>query len=100
MKGVVPDLRAQLVQHPLMVRNAGASSMTTPIRLTDLQLTQVMRLARPLSVNVRAAFLERLASELCVLGELGDGVVFRTASRIQREFFDPPDPSDPSEWSV
>jgi hypothetical protein len=37
--------------------------MTTPIRLTDLQLTQVMRLARPLSVNVRAALLERLASE-------------------------------------
>jgi hypothetical protein len=97
MKGVVPDLRAQLVQHPLMVRNAAASSMTTPIRLTDLQLTQVMRLARPLSVNVRAAFLERLASELRVLGELDDGVVFRTASRIQREFFDPP---DPSEWSV
>ena len=96
MKGVVPDLRAQLVQRPLMVRNEGASSMT-PIHLTDLQLTQVMRLARPLSVNVRAAFLERLASELCVLGELGDGVVFRTASRIQREFFDPP---DPSEWSV
>jgi hypothetical protein len=95
MKGVVPDLRAQLVQHPLMVRNAAASSMTTPIRLTDLQLTQVMRLARPLSVNVRAAFLQRLANELGVLGELGD--VFRTASRIQREFFDPP---DPSEWSV
>jgi hypothetical protein len=35
MKGVVPDLRAQLVQHPLMVRNEGASSMM-PIRLTDL----------------------------------------------------------------
>src|SRR5215469_13087495 len=96
MKGVVPDLRAQLVQHSLMVRNAGASSMTTPIRLTDLQLTQVMRLARPLSVNVRAAFLQRLANELGVLDELGDGV-FRTASRIQREFFDPP---DHSEWSV
>jgi len=95
MKGVVPDLRAQLVQRPLMVRNEGASSMT-PIHLTDLQLTQVMRLARPLSVNVRAAFLQRLANELGVLDELGDGV-FRTASRIQREFFDPP---DPSEWSV
>ena len=60
MKGVVPDLRAQLVQHPFMVRNEGASSMTTPIHLTDLQLTQVMRLARPLSVNVRAAFLATL----------------------------------------
>ena len=34
--------------------------MTTPIHLTDLQLTQVMRLARPLSVNVRAAFLATL----------------------------------------
>ena len=55
------------------------------------QLDQVMRLAAPLPIEVRAAFLERLASELRVLGELGDGVVFRTASGIQKEFFDPPD---------
>ena len=63
----------------------------SPLALSDSQLDQVMRLAAPLSVDVRAAFLERLASELRVLGELGDGVVFRTASRIQKEFFDPPD---------
>ena len=63
----------------------------SPLALSDSQLDQIMRLAAPLSVNVRAAFLERLASELRGLGELGDGVVFRTASRIQREFFDPPD---------
>jgi len=63
----------------------------SPLALSDSQLDQVMRLAAPLSVDVRAAFLERLASELRALGELGDGVVFRTASRIQRELFDPPD---------
>ena len=59
--------------------------------LSDSQLDQIMRLAAPLSVDDRAAFLERLASELRGLSELGDGVVFRTASRIQKEFFDPPD---------
>ena len=63
----------------------------SPLALSDSQLDQVMRLAAPLSVDVRAAFLERLASELRALGELGDGAVFRTASRIQKEFFDPPD---------
>ena len=63
----------------------------SPLALSDSQLDQIMRLAAPLSVDVRAAFLERLASELRSLDELGDGVVFRTASRIQKEFFDPPD---------
>jgi hypothetical protein len=59
----------------------------SPLALSDSQLDQIMRLAAPLSVDVRAAFLERLASELRGLGELA----FRTASRIQREFLDPPD---------
>ena len=63
----------------------------SPLALSDSQLDQIMRLAAPLSVDVRAAFLERLAGELGALGELGDGVVFKTASRIQKEFFDPPD---------
>ena len=68
MKGVAPDLRAQLVQHLLMVRNAGASSMTTPIRLTDLQLTQVMRLARPLSVNCARGVLGTFSQRAVCLG--------------------------------
>jgi hypothetical protein len=55
----------------------------SPLALSDSQLDQIMRLAAPLSVDVRAAFLERLASELRALGEIGDGVVFRTASRIR-----------------
>ena len=63
----------------------------SPLALSDSQLDQIIRLAAPLSVDVRAVFLERLASELRALGELGDGVVFRTASGIQKEFFDPPD---------
>ena len=42
--------------------------MTTPIRLTDLQLTQVMRLARPLSVNVRAGVLGTFSERAACLG--------------------------------
>ena len=53
----------------------------SPLALSDSQLDQIMRLAAPVSVDVRAAFLERLAGELGALGELGDGVVFKIASR-------------------
>ena len=42
----------------------------SPLALSYSQLDQVMRLAAPLSVDVRAAFLERLASELRSLDEL------------------------------
>ena len=53
----------------------------SPLALSDSQLDQIIRLAAPLSVDVRAVFLERLPSELRALGELGDGVVFKIASR-------------------
>jgi hypothetical protein len=68
--------------------------MIAPIFLTDEQLTEVMRLAAPLRVDLRAVFLEQLARELGALGELGDGVVFRTARTLQRELFDPPNLND------
>jgi hypothetical protein len=51
-------------------------------QLSDTQLDQVMRLAQPLPVGLRAAFLERLAAELGALAELGDGTVYRIARQI------------------
>jgi hypothetical protein len=72
----------------------GLRTMTAPIHLTDEQLTEVMRLAAPLPIDMRTAFLERLAGELRALGELGDGAVYRIARQLQKEFFDAPDLND------
>jgi hypothetical protein len=71
-----------------------------PIRLSDDELDAVMAAARPLAVERRDAFLQRVASALegC---EIGPGVVYRVAAQVQREFFEPPDVSkarDQSKW--
>jgi hypothetical protein len=50
----------------------------------------ILRLARPLPVRIRDAFYQRLSVELQALPELGTGAVYRTAARVQREFFDAP----------
>jgi len=68
--------------------------MIASIFCTDEQLTEVIRLAASLRVDLRAVFLEQLAREHGALGELGDGVVFRTARKLQRELFDLPNLND------
>jgi hypothetical protein len=61
-----------------------------PLKLTDDQLSAVMRAAAPLAQNVRKDFLQALAARLCGLRELGDGVVYRTIKEVQAEFWEPP----------
>lgn len=61
-----------------------------PLKLTDDQLSAVMRAAAPLAQNVREDFLETLAARLCGLRELGNGVVFRVIREVQAEFWEPP----------
>lgn len=63
----------------------------SPIRLTDAELDAVMAAARPIAVDRRDEFLQRVASELGRCSELGDGAVYRICAAMQREFFDAPD---------
>jgi hypothetical protein len=64
--------------------------MSPPLALSDDQLDQIMRLAAPLQPQQRAAFLEMLATKLNSSRELGDGMVYRAARELQREYFSPP----------
>ena len=62
----------------------------TPIHLSDDQLDQIFRAARPLHVRDRDAFLQAVADGL--RGKvIGDGEVFRAVREAQRRFYDAPD---------
>jgi hypothetical protein len=67
--------------------------MSSPIRLTDDQLTELMRLAQPLQPQCRDIFLRILAHELRDRVDVGDGELHRTAHEIIKSYslFDPPD---------
>src|SRR5262245_33110671 len=56
--------------------------MSSPLRLTDEQITTIMALARPLTPNQRSAFLEMLATKLDGRGELGDGQIYRACREL------------------
>ena len=51
-----------------------------PLRLTDDQLTAVLRAAEPLAIGDRGAFLQDVAAALKGQ-ELGDGTVYRTIAQ-------------------
>jgi hypothetical protein len=61
-----------------------------PLRLSDAQLDQVFRAARPLRTRDRSAFLQLIADRLRDYPEPGDGQVFRAVAEAQRAFYDPP----------
>jgi hypothetical protein len=63
----------------------------SPLRLSDTQLDIVFRLAAPLLVADRPAFMEDVARALGGLPEVGDGIVARTCVQIQRKYWSPPD---------
>jgi hypothetical protein len=60
-----------------------------PLRLTDDQLTAVLRAATPLATGDRDAFLRDVAAALQGR-EVGDGEVYRTIARVQQRYYDPP----------
>jgi hypothetical protein len=61
-----------------------------PLAFTDSQLDQIMRLTHPLQPHQRVAFLEKLATRLNGCREVGDGMIYRAARELQREYFSPP----------
>jgi hypothetical protein len=67
-----------------------ALSAMPPIRLTDTELEAVFTAAPPLKPCDRDAFLQAIATELVAQPVVGDGVVHRICSEIQRRLFSPP----------
>jgi hypothetical protein len=61
-----------------------------PLALTDAQMDALLAASHPLPCHARAAFLEHCARELAALPELGDGVLHRVVTQVQRIYFDPP----------
>ena len=60
--------------------------MSSPLALSDHQLTIIRRLAEPLLYGDRGAYLERVGQLLRTQAEIGDGVVHRAALQAQGEF--------------
>jgi hypothetical protein len=66
------------------------AAMSTPISLSDDQLDQVFRAARPLALRDREAFLRAVADGL--KGKtIGDGEVYRAIRIAQRAFYEAPE---------
>ena len=61
-----------------------------PVRFSDQQLDTIMSAAKPIAVDRRDDFLQRVAQLLQEESELGDGVIARACRTAQKEFFDPP----------
>jgi hypothetical protein len=63
--------------------------MPAPIALTDEQLNAIMTAAEPLAPADRGPFLEEVAAGLRDR-EIGDGLIHRVISEVQRKYFSPP----------
>jgi hypothetical protein len=64
--------------------------MTSPLCLTDAQMSALLAASYPLHANQRNEFLETCARELARLGDIGDGDVHRVVMAVQKRFWDPP----------
>jgi hypothetical protein len=71
-----------------------------PLRLSDTQLDQVFRAARPLHIRDRDRFLQLIADRLRDCPEPGDGQVFQVVREAQRQLHRPPLATDGSERSA
>jgi predicted GNAT family N-acyltransferase len=65
------------------------AGVSRPIRLSDDQMLELMRVAQQIPVDRREAFLLAVAAELRGK-DLGDGVVHRAIRVAAKQYFDPP----------
>jgi len=65
--------------------------MSTPISLTDAELTAIMDACRPLQPRDRDQFLRAAAQAIAELPEVGPGSVHRVITDLQRRYFVAPD---------
>ena len=70
-----------------------ADADVVPLRLSDEQLTELLRLSRPLSPDARDVLLQLIAEKFRGRGDVGDGELFRfTRETIKvHRLFDAPD---------
>jgi hypothetical protein len=75
-----------------------SSDGSLALRLTDAQLTEVMRLCQPLALHCRDALLRILAHQLRGREGVGDGELHRLACSIIKDnrLFDPRDLDRPT----
>jgi hypothetical protein len=85
-----PEREQQKIASTAYAEEGSRSMPKMPIALTDVQISTVMALARPLSPHQRIAFLEMVAAKLNGQRELGDGAIYRLCRELQRQLFDPP----------
>jgi hypothetical protein len=65
--------------------------MSTPISLTDSELTAIMDACRPLQPRDRDQFLRAVAQAIAGLPEIGPGSVHRAIAELQKRYFVAPD---------
>jgi hypothetical protein len=77
---------------PMSMSTPSGSEESLALRLSDDQLSEVMRLCRPLAPRCRDALLRILAHELRGRRDVGDGELHRIARTIIKDnrLFDPP----------
>jgi hypothetical protein len=73
---------------------------SSPLALTDAQITCIMALARPLPPDQRTAFVELLGAKLNGRREIGDGTLYQLCRDLQRELLIPPLETEPGHRSV
>jgi hypothetical protein len=73
--------------------------MSSPLCLSDSELDAIFAAARPIAVDRRDEFLQRVAELLREERELGDGVIARACRTAQKEFFEPPNLERSGVWS-
>jgi hypothetical protein len=56
-----------------------------PLALSDLEISTIMQVSRPLDPEARSRSIEIVASKL------GEGTVWRVCAETQRQLFRPPD---------
>ena len=61
-----------------------------PIKLSDEAMSAVLAASHPIAPDRRADFLADVARELAALPLVGDGIVHRVITVVQRKYFDPP----------
>ena len=79
---------------------APATLFTPAMKLTEAQVISVIRATKPLQAGEQAAFLGALVMQLAGHNEVGDGELWRTLARLQREHFRPPTDADVSGWDA
>ena len=65
--------------------------MSTPIALTDSELSAIMDACRPLQPRDRDQFLRAVAEAITALPMVGPGSIHRAIVELQKRFFVAPD---------